>query len=79
MTTKIRETDKSTMWKSLAGLGVSFYSSELDEQSLWDTDLPQHTIIYLISSKEEEFDDWVYDYLSRESNPTTQLDNSIKK
>jgi hypothetical protein len=59
MTIKIRQTKDYTMYKSLAGMGISFLRHTDGENSLWDIEFDEQKVAYLVGCSEDEFKDWI--------------------
>lgn len=56
MTHTIRETQNFTMFKSLTTGGISFMRKSNGDISLFDHEMPENRIIYLIGCSAQEFD-----------------------
>lgn len=59
MITKIRETKNYTVYKSLAGMGVSVSRHQDGENSLWNTELDQKDVEKIVSCSEKELNIFV--------------------
>ncbi len=60
MTTSLRITKQYTIYKSLAGLGISIVRHRDGENSLWDASFDnEHDITYLVGCDEEECNNYI--------------------